>query len=232
MKCECGCGGDTRLAPKTRSAKGHVKGQPIRFIAGHQRRKAARYRLEDRGYQTPCHIWQGAILPNGYGQEWDNDRNRMVAAHRRTYERAHGPIPGHLELDHLCRVRACVNPGHLEAVTHLENMRRGHSWNAGDGGTGGGRGLWSHGSAMGGDRFLAPVIERTWHRLEIAFFASRTNAGSYSVSLDGVIVDRREGVSIIRPDRSYIYIKQGLYRNGPARPGTSEVLVDGAGLIG
>lgn len=46
-------------------------------------------------------------------------------AHRIAYETFIGPIPDGLELDHLCRNRGCVNPTHLEPVTHLENMRRG-----------------------------------------------------------------------------------------------------------
>jgi hypothetical protein len=46
-------------------------------------------------------------------------------AHRFAYELLVGPIPEDLELDHLCRVRHCVNPAHLEPVTHLENILRG-----------------------------------------------------------------------------------------------------------
>ena len=44
--------------------------------------------------------------------------------HRDAYEAAKGPIPDGLEIDHLCRNRACINPDHLEAVTHRENVRR------------------------------------------------------------------------------------------------------------
>jgi hypothetical protein len=50
---------------------------------------------------------------------------KNVAAHRFAYELMVGPIPEDLELDHLCGVRECVNPRHLEAVTHLVNVRRG-----------------------------------------------------------------------------------------------------------
>lgn len=48
----------------------------------------------------------------------------MVLAHRYAYELLVGPIPEGLHIDHLCRVRLCVNPAHLEAVTCHENNRR------------------------------------------------------------------------------------------------------------
>jgi len=91
---------------------------------GHAR-KIKRYRVEDRGYLTPCHIWQLATTEKGYGQEWDASRGRMNFAHITAWERKHGPVPDGKELDHLCRVRPCVNDDHLEPVTHLENIRRG-----------------------------------------------------------------------------------------------------------
>lgn len=47
-----------------------------------------------------------------------------VGAHRWAYEHWVGPIPEGLEIDHLCRVKLCVNPAHLEPVTRAENMRR------------------------------------------------------------------------------------------------------------
>ena len=49
---------------------------------------------------------------------------KRVRAHRWAFENAYGPVPVGLEIDHLCRNQACVRPDHLEAVTHLENMRR------------------------------------------------------------------------------------------------------------
>jgi outer membrane biosynthesis protein TonB len=101
---------------------------------------------------------------------------------------------------------------------------------AGDPGQTGGRGLWSHGEAMGGDRFLAPVAEQTWHDLVIHFKASSVGAGFYEVYLDGQLIDARQGVSMIVPGAEYAYIKDGLYRNGEEIPGTSEIRLDAAKL--
>lgn len=70
-----------------------------------------------------CIVWTGAVKGKGYGGFWDGTRVRR--AHRFSYELVVGPIPEGLQLDHLCRVRLCVNPAHLEAVKYEENQRRG-----------------------------------------------------------------------------------------------------------
>ncbi|MFE2047929.1 HNH endonuclease [Streptomyces sp. NPDC059459] len=72
---------------------------------------------------TKCVIWTASYTGGGYGGFWNG--TRLVRAHRFAYELLVGPIPEGLALDHLCRVRRCVAPAHLEAVTHLENVRRG-----------------------------------------------------------------------------------------------------------
>jgi hypothetical protein len=69
-----------------------------------------------------CWIWTATLIPRGYGRFWLDGKQRL--AHRVAYEWLIGSIPETLEIDHLCRVRACVNPDHLEPVTADENQRR------------------------------------------------------------------------------------------------------------
>ncbi len=69
-----------------------------------------------------CWLWMGT-QQKGYGRFGAN--GAMILAHRHAYKSLVGPIPKGLELDHLCRVRGCVNPSHLEPVTRLVNVRRG-----------------------------------------------------------------------------------------------------------
>jgi hypothetical protein len=72
---------------------------------------------------TRCWLWCGSTDTSGYGKILV--RRKLIPAHRLAYEYYVGPIPAGLEIDHLCRVRHCVNPDHLEAVTHRENLMRG-----------------------------------------------------------------------------------------------------------
>ncbi len=76
-----------------------------------------------RGEGDECWLWTGAVDVGGYGRSNAGGRNRVV--HRVLYEAARGPIPPGLVIDHLCRVKHCVNPAHLEPVTNEENLRRG-----------------------------------------------------------------------------------------------------------
>lgn len=71
-----------------------------------------------------CWLWTAAMTPLGYGRF---RAGRLLQAHRWSYEYHVGPIPDGLVLDHLCRTPRCVNPDHLEPVTHRENILRGET---------------------------------------------------------------------------------------------------------
>lgn len=75
--------------------------------------------VDDNG----CWLWDGPLNRGGYGgtvRAW----GKGWLAHRLAYTVMVGPIPKDYQIDHLCRVRHCINPAHLEAVTQEENLRR------------------------------------------------------------------------------------------------------------
>jgi hypothetical protein len=123
-ECLCGCGTITALGRKTQRAKGEVEGEPVKHIRGHSWRKSpVEYIEEDCGYETPCWVWQRARKAGGYGSAWLDGRS--IAAYKLVWERHNGPVLDGLDLDHLCRNPPCVNPSHLEPVTHAINSQRG-----------------------------------------------------------------------------------------------------------
>lgn len=77
-----------------------------------------------------CWLWTASKTPSGYGRIGRGRRGEgWTSAHRFAYECVFGsPLDGH-DLDHLCRVRACANPWHVEPVSHLTNVRRGRQAN-------------------------------------------------------------------------------------------------------
>lgn len=83
---------------------------------------------DGRPDDSACRVWVGSKYGNGYGKISVGGRSGVTAlAHRLAYELEVGPVPAGLDLDHLCRVRSCVNPGRLEPVTRRENLLRGHT---------------------------------------------------------------------------------------------------------
>ena len=103
-------------------------GRPVQSEEVYRQRWEAR--LIDKIFvcqETGCWIWIAKINKDGRGQvkiringKWTSD-----LAHREVYKVYRGPIPNGTELDHLCRVPCCVNPWHLEPVTHKVNSQRG-----------------------------------------------------------------------------------------------------------
>lgn len=86
----------------------------------------AQVKVIDMGYDTPCHIWMGPDSGKGRGGGYSrmNLNGHTVAVHRVMFTHKFGFIPGKKQIDHKCTNRRCVNPCHLEMVTHRENQRR------------------------------------------------------------------------------------------------------------
>jgi len=79
-------------------------------------------------HRTGCWVWMGSKNGGGYGQTTLNGKH--VDAHRLVYSELVGDIPSAMDLDHLCRNRACVNPDHLEPVSRRTNLLRGYGVSA------------------------------------------------------------------------------------------------------
>lgn len=131
--CECGCGKPAPLMTFTDGSIGYKKGQPLRFIKGHNGRGqpgpnrgkvftpiAERLwsKVDVRG-PDECWEWQGASQQKGHGVIRVGDRNVMT--HRLAYELTNGPIPSGQMIRHTCDNPPCCNPAHLIPGTHLDN---------------------------------------------------------------------------------------------------------------
>lgn len=127
--CRCGCGQRTALAVKTDRSKGWVKGQPLPYAGrGHNATVTNRprrvlsesdYEVRDCGFETPCHIWTGAVRGH-YGKVGIN--GRYVPAHVAFYERDVGSVPPGHELHHRCEQKLCVRSSHVTPLLRDEHM--------------------------------------------------------------------------------------------------------------
>lgn len=73
--------------------------------------------------ENGCWYWTGTKSSNGYGS-FSMPGSIRLGVHRAAYELMVGPIPMELTIDHLCQVKHCVNPDHMEPVTMAENLSR------------------------------------------------------------------------------------------------------------
>lgn len=76
--------------------------------------------------ESGCWVWVGSISGRGYGEVWWKGSKAFI--HVLMHKLFVGDVPTGFEVDHLCKVRCCCNPNHLEAVTHAENVKRSSAW--------------------------------------------------------------------------------------------------------
>jgi HNH endonuclease len=87
-------------------------------------RTVARFIAKVRFTET-CWVWVASKNRDGYGFFYVGGAHNMVGAHRVAWMLFRGPIPDEMTIDHLCRVRCCVNPAHMEVVDRVTNVMRG-----------------------------------------------------------------------------------------------------------
>jgi hypothetical protein len=83
---------------------------------------------ESEALRHPCILWTLSVDSKGYGQVKIPHTRKNARVHRVAYEEAYGPIPQGLEVIHTCRVKRCVQPWHLVAVTPKQRMLAADLW--------------------------------------------------------------------------------------------------------
>ncbi len=127
------CIRETQRARRALQLKGrrtHLGDRPIKAHTG--RTPEERLRLADEYFWARiqktdgCWIWSGPVSRSGYGltNRLFAGGHKTIYAHIKTFELVFGPVPAGLELHHRCHVPRCVNPEHLEPMTHRENVQR------------------------------------------------------------------------------------------------------------
>lgn len=121
--CQCGCGQFTEMASKTNKKYGWVKGQPLRFIHGHNPTKP---NIEERLWSNmdktgECWLWVGKRTKAGYGVL--SVRGQEQYTHRLAWEFTNGLIPEGMDVLHHCDNPPCGRPAHLFPGTAVDNSR-------------------------------------------------------------------------------------------------------------
>lgn len=105
----------------------HEEALSLLLIAGVPEKVAHRFAKKVVSDPSGCWIWTAAKTERGYGCFAVKGKQHVAS---RWIYKALFVVDDHLDIDHLCRVTSCVNPSHLEAVTHRENTRRGNAGKA------------------------------------------------------------------------------------------------------